>query len=232
MKKITALSFFIATLFTLNASAQQESIIPDVNYVLLDKYIAAAKAYFPRRKVLTLQEQIAKTTITTATLSYLDLFSASYFWRPGEKTAISDPSNPTFNPYVFNGVQVGIGINIGTYASKPVAVRRAKLEYKVAQLQSQDYELALIKDVRQRYYNYIQALALLKVRTQANQDNASVSANARIKFERGEIQLDSYNGARLLVSESNIRQIETELLYLNAKDALEEIIGKKLSDIQ
>jgi len=232
MKKITALSFFIATLFTLNASAQQESIIPDVNYVLLDKYIAEAKAYFPRRKILTLQQQISKTNITSANLSYLDLFSASYFWRPGDKTAISDPSNPTFNPYVFNGVQVGIAINLGNYATKPVAVRRAKLEYKVAQLQTTDYELALVKDVRQRYYNYIQALALLKVRTQANQDNTSVMANARTKFERGEIQLDSYNSARLLVSDSNIRQIETEVQFLNAKDALEEIIGKKISDIK
>ena len=44
--------------------------------------------------------------------------------------------------------------------------------------------------------------------------------------------LRAYNAARLLLSESNIRQIESELLYLNAKDALEEIIGKKLSDIK
>jgi len=231
MKKITALSIIFTGLFSMGAFAQ-ESIIPEINYTTLDKYIAAAKDYFPRRKVFKYQEEISKTAITTATLSYLDLFSASYFWRPGDKAAISDPSNPTFNPYVFNGVQVGVSINLGTYAAKPVAVRRAKLEYKVAQLQSQDYEIALVRDVRQRYYNYIQALAQLKVRTQASQDNASVSANARNKFERGEIQIDVYNAARLLLSESNIRQIESELLYLNAKDALEEIIGKKLSDIK
>ena len=231
MKKITALSIIFTGLFSMGAFAQ-ESIIPEINYTTLDKYIAAAKDYFPRRKVFKYQEEISKTAITTATLSYLDLFSASYFWRPGDKAAISDPSNPTFNPYVFNGVQVGVSINLGTYAAKPVAVKRAKLEYKVAQLQSQDYEIALVRDVRQRYYNYIQALAQLKVRTQASQDNASVSANARNKFERGEIQIDVYNAARLLLSESNIRQIESELLYLNAKDALEEIIGKKLSDIK
>jgi outer membrane protein TolC len=231
MKKITALSLILIGVFSMGASAQ-ESIIPDINYTTLDKYIAAAKDYFPRRKVFKYQEEISKTVVTTATLSYLDLFSASYFWRPGDKAAISDPSNPTFNPYVFNGVQVGISLNLGNYAAKPVAVRRAKLEYKVAQLQTQDYEIALVRDVRQRYYNYIQALAQLKVRTQASQDNASVSANARNKFERGEIQIDVYNAARLLLSESNIRQIESELLYLNAKDILEEIIGKKLSDIK
>jgi len=231
MKKITALSIILMGLSTIKASAQ-ESIIPDINYAMLDKYIAAAKDYFPRRQVIKHQEDISKIGITTATLSYLDLFTASYFWRPGEKTAIADPSNPSLNPYVFNGVQIGISMNLGGFAIKPFAVRRAKLEYKVAKLQTQDYEITLVRDVRQRYYNYIQALAELKIRTQTSQDNSSVAANAKTKFERGEIQLDNYNTARLLLSESNSRQIQSEVAYLNAKDVLEEIIGKKLSDIK
>lgn len=231
MKKITALSFFIFSLITLSASAQ-ESIIGEVNYSLLEKYIAAAKEYYPRRKVLSAQEQISKIGITTSTLSYLDLLSASYFYRPGEKAAISDPANPTANPYVFNGVQFGVSLNLGGFLSKPFAVKRAKMEYRVAKLQSEDYEITLIGEVKRRYYTYIQTLADLKIRTQTAQDNASVAANARRKFEKGEIPLDNYNATRVALALSNTDQIQNEVNYLNAKDALEEIIGKKLSEIK
>jgi len=232
MKKITALSFFIATLFTLNASAQQESIIPQINYGTLEKYIQMAKEFYPRRKVINYQEQIARIGITTATLSYLDLFSASYFYRPGEKTAIADPNNPTANPYVFNGVQLGVSMNLGGYITKPFAVKRAKIEYKIAKSQTEDYEISLVSEVRRRYYQYVQSLSELKIKTQISQDNESVAVNARQKFERGELALDQYNGSRLLLADSNSEKIQSEVNYLNAKDNLEEIIGKKLTDIK
>lgn len=237
MKKITALSLFILTLFTLSASAQ-ESIIGEINYGMLEKYIDAAKEYYPKRKIVSSQEQLGRIAITTATLSYLDLFTASYFYRPnGEaasttSTGVIPGQTGNTNLVLGNGIQYGISLNLGQFLTKPFAVRRAKIEYKVAKLQSQDFDIALITDVKRRYYTYIQSLSELKIRTQTAQDNASVAAAARRKFEKGEIQLDTYNSSRVALSESNSRQIQTEVAYLNAKDALEEIIGKKLSDIK
>lgn len=230
MKRNYAIVFGILCLFSLRSSAQ-ESIIGEINYGLLDKYIEAAKEYYPRRKVFTVQSDVAKIGITTNTLSYLDIFSASYFYRPGDKTAISAPGE-TVNPYIVNGIQYGVSVNLGNFLQKPFMVKRAKAEYKIAKLQEQDYDVYLATEVKKRYYNYIQALSELKIKTQNAQENKTVAENARRRFEKGEISLDNYNAARLLLADSNSEQIQIEVNYLNSKDALEEIIGKKLTEIK
>lgn len=237
MKKLTALSIFIITLFTLKASAQ-ESIIGDINYGTLEKYIAAAKDYFPKRKILSTQEQISKIGITTATLSYLDIFSANYFYRPNGEAASATSTTPiagqagSTNVVIGNGITYGITLNLGQFLTKPFAVKRAKIEYKVAKLQSDDFLITLVGDVKRRYYAYIQSLKELKIRTQTVQDNISVAATARRKFEKGEIQIDTFNASRIILADANTQQIQAEVNYLTAKDNLEEIIGQKLTDIK
>jgi outer membrane protein TolC len=78
----------------------------------------------------------------------------------------------------------------------------------------------------------LQSVSQLKIRTQTAQDNKNISETSRHKFERGELSLDLYNASRMLVSTSSTDQIQAEVNYLNAKDALEEIIGKKLSEVK
>lgn len=208
----------------------QESIIGNIDYVKLEKYIQAAKEYYPKRKVMEAQQQVSKTGITLANLSYLDIFSASYIYRPNDQTAIIAPGSNT-SPYVVNGFQYAVTVNLGAFLQKPFLVKRAKAEYKVAQLQSLDYDVTLVSEVKKRYYAYVQMLAELKIRTQKAQDNISVADNARRRFEKGEITLDVYNGSRVQVADANSEKIQTEVNYLNAKDALEEMLGKKLSEI-
>jgi len=213
------------------ASSAQESIIGDINYGLLDQYIQSAKEYYPKRKLVDAQQEIAKAGVTAATISYLDIFTANYFYRPNDKTALVTPG-ATANPYIVNGIQYGINFNLGTFLQKPFLIKRAKAEYKVAKLQSADYEVALITEVKKRYYTYVQMLSELKIRTQKAQDNKSVAENARRRFEKGEIPLDAYNNARVELSDSSSEKIQTEVNYLVAKDALEEIIGKKITDFK
>lgn len=230
MKNRYVLIITILCLFSLKGSAQ-ESIIGDINYGLLDKYIQSAKDYFPRRQLYKAQEESIKTGITVANLSYLDIFSASYFYRPSDKTAISAPGN-TVNPYIVNGIQYGINLNLGNFLQKPFIAKRAKAEYKVAKLQSQDYEVTLVTEVKKRYYAYLQALSELKIRTQTALDNKGVADNARYRFEKGEIALEFYNNSRIQLAEANTMKIQVEVNYLNAKDSLEELLGKKLGDFK
>jgi len=136
------------------------------------------------------------------------------------------------NPYIVNGIQYGVSVNLGNFLQKPFLVKRAKAEYKIAKLQEQDYDVSLVTEVKKRYYNYIQALSELKIKTQNAQENKTVAENARRRFEKGEIQIDAYNSTRLLLADSNSQQIQVEVNYLNSKDALEEIIGKKLTEIK
>ena len=219
-------------------SSAQESIIGDINYGLLEKYIQAAKEYYPKRKVNEFQTNSAKASVTIATLSYLDLFSASYFYRPngGVSSGTTGGSSGSVNQgstfITGNGVQYGISLNLANFLQKPFLVRKAKDDYRVAQLQAQDYDITLVSEVKKRYYTYVQMVSQLKIKTLTAQDNYGVAENARRRFEKGEIQLDAYNASRTQLADSNTSKIQTEVTYLLAKDALEEIIGQKLSDIK
>jgi len=224
----TTLKITLALLiFTSVRAFSQETIIPEIKYADLEKYIELAKQNYPKAKAASLRTENIKTGITVANLSYLDIFSASYFYRPDNR-AVLDP----VNPYNVNGVQFGIGLNLGGFLSKPFAVKRAKLDYEVAKLEEKDYQLLLANDVRTRYYDYIQQLNLLKISSQMAQDNKGVAESLRTRFEKGEITLDFYNQSRILQFSAFQAKIQAETAYLKSKDLLEQIIGVKLSDVK
>lgn len=203
----------------------QESIIPEIKYADLEKYISLAKQNYPRRKIFEERKTSIKTGIPMAQLSYLDMFNASYFYRPQDKSVL-DP----INPYNVNGFQFGININLGNVLQKPFMVKKAKSDYKIAQLESEEYNAQLEREVKERYYDYILQISQLKIYTLSAQDNKSFTDGLRNKFEKGEITLDAYNQARIAQSASSTARIQAEITYLKTKDALEEIIGQKLSD--
>jgi len=232
MKKLSTLSFFLLVFFASTVSAQ-ESIIGDINYGLLEKYIQAAKEYYPRRKILEQKAESIKTAKAMNAVSYLDIFTASYFYRPSESSSSSDPVviNPS-NPYTVNGFQYGVTLNLGNFLQKPFAGKKAKADYKVAQFEAQEYDITLGLEVKRRYYAYVQQLSQLKINTQSVQDNKNVADNLKYKFEKGEISLDIYNQSRINLATANTAKIQSEVTYLEAKDALEALIGKKLTDIK
>lgn len=234
MKKLSALSFLLFTLLTFNASAQ-ESIIGEINYAMLQKYIDAAKENYPRKKIFDMKAVSLKTAIPMNALSYLDIFNASYFYRPDKTTLTSVGTNPdgsTTNNLSFNGFQFGVNLNLGNFLQKPYMGKRAKAEYKVARLEAQEYETTLAIDVKKRYYTYVQQISLLKINTLSVQDNKNVADNLKNKFEKGQISLDTYNQSRINLAAAYTAKLETEVNLLVAKDALEEIIGSPLSDIK
>ncbi|RNL52596.1 TolC family protein [Pedobacter jejuensis] len=224
----TLLKITLACLIFLSVNAySQETIIPEIKYADLEKYIELAKQNFPRAKSYQLRSDGVKIGITTASLSYLDIFNASYFYRPGDR-AVLDP----VNPYNVNGVQFGVGINLGNLLTKPFLVKKAKIDYELAKLEQKDFELLLVNDVKVRYYDYIQQLSLLKISSQMAQDNKGVAESLRLRFEKGEITLDAYNQSRINQFTSFQQKIQAESLYLKSKDLLEQIIGMKLSEVK
>jgi outer membrane protein TolC len=207
--------------------AAQESIIPEIKYADLEKYISLAKQNYPRKKIFETRKEVLKTAIPIANLAYLDMFSASYFYRP-EKQSVLDP----VNPYSVNGFQFGLNFNLGSFLQKPFMVKRAKAEFKIAQLEDEEYNTQLEMEVKRRYYDYIQLINQLKISTQNAQDSKEVNQGVRRRFEKGEVTLDLYSQSRINQSAASTSKIEAEIAYLKAKDSLEEIIGQKLSDIK
>ncbi len=226
MKKNLKITLLIVAFCSVRGYTQ-ETIIPDVNAADLDKYIQMAKEYMPKRKIQAAKAESIKTAVQAASVSYLDLFSLSYFYRPSDKLAI----NPT-NPYIVNGVQYGISFNLGAFLQKPFAVKKAKADYRVAQLEQTDFDIQLANEVKRRYYDYIQSLAVLKINTLSAQDNKGVAESMRYKFEKGEATLESYNQSRLISTGALTAKIQSEVVYLKAKDLLEEMIGQKIADVK
>ncbi len=208
-------------------TAAQETIIPEIKYADLEKYIDLAKKNFPRAKIFEAQKVAANTAVPIATVSYLDIFNASYFYRPQDKVVL-DP----INPFNVNGFQFGVNLNLGTFLQKPFTVKKAKADAKVADLLAQEYNLAIAIEVKKRYYDYIQAISVLKLNTLMAQENKGVAESLRNKFEKSEISLDVYNQSRINQFNSNQGKILSESTFLKAKDSLEEIIGVKLSDVK
>jgi len=226
MKKIALITFILIGIFNSKLFAQN-SIIEDINYNLLEKYIQSAKENYPRKKIFEANEEKAKTGVPIANMSYFDILNASYIYRPNDQAAL----NP-LNPYTVNGFQFGVNVNIGALLQKPFMVKKAKAEYKVAKLENDEYDLILANEVKRRYYEYLQQQAALKVKTQASQDNRSVAENLKYKFAKGEVTIDIFNQSRINAASADSDKLLTEVAYFRAKDALEEIIGKKLTEIQ
>ena len=226
MKK-TILILSLLILAMIPSLRAQETLMDEINYNQLQKYIEMAKEYYPQRQILAEQEKIAKNDLSAANISFLDPFSASYFYRPDEQDAI----NPQ-NPYLYNGFQLSATINLGDFLQKPFQSKSAKSNLKIAQLERQIYDTELEKEVKNRYYDYIFQVKALKVQTIAAQDATGTFQTLTNRFEKGEVTLEEYNEARAAIAVANTSKIETEKSYLQAKDNLEEIIGVKLSDVK
>ncbi|MBB2148425.1 TolC family protein [Pedobacter gandavensis] len=226
MKNLFKLALILLMFIGLDTYAQ-ESIIGEIKYTDLEKYISLAKQNYPRRKALNETVTKAKAELPITALSYLDIFNGSYFYRPQQKTVI-DP----VNPYNVNGFQFGINLNLGAFLQKPFTAKKAKSDLKIAQYQADEYELALAVEVKRRYYAYIQQISQLKINTQSVQDNKNVADNQLYKFEKGEITLDTYNQSRINLTNASTAKIQSEVNLLMAKDSLEEIIGVKLSEVK
>ncbi|WP_257668224.1 TolC family protein [Parapedobacter tibetensis] len=189
--------------------------------------IELAKEHMPQREIMALNEEKAKSAANAEVVNYLDLLNVSYFYRPDERAALGME-----NPYVVNGFQFGVNLNLGSFLQKPFQAKQAKADYKIAQLERLAYESELENEVKRRYYVYVQAFNELRIRSQALQDNKALSDDLQFRFEKGEATLNEYAEAKSAVSEASSAKLEVEVNYLVAKDALEQLIGVKVEDVK
>jgi outer membrane protein TolC len=225
MSKKAVLSFALSFIL-LNTVRAQESMISDISYSYLDTLINTAKKNYPQVKIEEQQLAIAKANIGKADVGLLDAFNFSYFYRPADKDVV-DP----VDPYIFNGYQFGINVNLGTLLENPFTIKAAKVEYKVAQLNEQEYNLTIEADVKKRYFDYVEQTAILKLRTKSMADATDMAQQLKYKFEKGEASFADYNSASLVEAEQNQSVIVAESGVLEAKASLEEIVGEKLENI-
>lgn len=207
----------------------QGSMMDEVSEPYLAKLIKTAKENYPRQKIHLKQMKIAQNNLNKISLSWLDGVGIYYLYLPA--TAAGGTINPITSK-TGGGFQFGFSFNIGSLLEKPAQINAARGERDVATLEKQEYELNIEADVKERYYKYIQQHILLKQRTQLVLDAQTMLNSVRSKFERGQETFGNFTNALVFYNEQNQGKINTETEMLVTKSHLEEILTKKLEDIQ
>lgn len=203
----------------------QESMLPGISYVYVEKLINVTKENYPRIKNFQSQVNVAKFKVTKAQFSWFDGLTFSYVYQPNNTLNI-------VNPNFFNGYQIGVLFNLGGFIQKPFNVKQTKEELKIAGYEKDEYELTITSEVKKRYFTYLQYLSTLKLRARSVEDATSILELIKHKFEKGEETFENYNKALLSVTQQNEAKIQNEANLLIAKSDLEELLGQKLETIQ
>jgi outer membrane protein TolC len=227
MNQLKLFVLSLSVFFVLCADAQQ-TMMTEISYDYLQTLVATAKQNYPRVKSHNTLINIAKTNVQRARISWFEILDFSYFYSP----RIGNNSSEIINPYFFNRYQLGISLNVGSILQKPSQIKIAKLEVQNAEYQKDEFFQTIEKEVKQRYFTYIQQLTVLRLRMQALQDAEVVLQSVRGKYEKGEETFDHYNSALVAYTNQSQQKIGAETEMLIAKASLEELIVSKLEDIK
>lgn len=199
--------------------------MPDISYVFLEKLIATAKENYPRMNSFEGRIKVAKTTVGQEQLSWLDAFSFSYVYNPNNTL---DLVNPNF----FNGYQVAFNFNLSAILQKPGNVKQARETVKLAQYDLDEYHLTLETEVKRRYFTYVQALSNLRLQTKLSSDAQNISRDIKTRYEKSEITFEQFTLSQMSTSGALQSKIAAESNFLIAKASLEELLTKKIEEIQ
>lgn len=227
-KKEQMIRTAIIILFVLVASVRsgaQESIMTEVSYPFLEQLIHTAKTNYPRMRLMETQIAIAEANVQKTRLSWLDVLNVAYMRSKNLSATIE-------NAYLLNGYQYGLNINIGSLVQKPAEIKTARYQLEITQTQKEEYERNLTALVKQRYFEYVHQLSLLKLINQSVLDTDNNVKSVRNRFEKGEVGFEVYNQALLALSAQTQQKISVEAAMLSAKASLEELIGQKLETVK
>jgi outer membrane protein TolC len=227
MNKLSKSVVLFITLFMVlefTAKAQQ-TIIPDISYLFLEKLIATAKQNYPKVRQLEISNEIAEINVKREKLNWLDPLGVSYISNPNKTLNFIDPQ-------LYSGYQFGVNINIGNFAQKPLNVKKSKADSRFTQELAKEYGLALEAEVKTRYFTYIAQLNNVKLFTKTLQDSEGLLNDLRVRYERGEITFDIFSQGLISFSNISKSKIDSEAAFLIAKATIEELTITKIEDIK
>jgi outer membrane protein TolC len=224
--KIIYLTIFIMGFSSLTQKVKaQETMIPDISYLFLEKLISTAKTNYPLLKQLDIKQKVEEYNIKNSKLTWFNSVNALYLSQPIGGAAL-------INPLFQNGIQLAININFAQTLQTPNNIKIAKQQLEFAKETSRQYESTIELQVKTRYFTYIQQLNSIKLFTKSLQDAEGLVQSLRLKYERGEVEFNDYSEALINFSSLSKQKLEAEAGYLIAKAAIEELTITKLEDIK
>lgn len=223
-KILFCLTIILGTTLFYTAATAQDYLLPEVNYTFLNKLIATAKANYPKMKSYGKKVDIARLDLTKARDSWFDVMSFSLSYSPTNTTTVTGLS--------LSGYQLSVSLNFGSMLLKHPNIKQAKLQWEIAKLDNDEYNLQFETEVKTRYLHYLQAQATMKMLKQNIIDIEGLLKQTKYKFEKAEETFDNYSKALIAVTGERQNVIASEVNLLIAKSSLEEIICKKLEEVR
>lgn len=109
---------------------------------------------------------------------------------------------------------------------------KTKEKVKQAQYDLDEYHLSLETEVKRRYFTYLQTLSNLRLQTKLSSDALNVSNGVKTKYEKSEVSFEQYTLSQMSYSGALQSKIAAESNFLIAKASLEELLTKKIEEIQ
>lgn len=204
----------------------QETLTEQASDTLfINQLIQLARNNYPKLKMADAEIQIAKLNINKTKLSWSDIINGSYYRTDNIGGTVN-------NSYLLNGYQYGVSMNLGRLLEKPANTKTAKQNLIISRLQKDLYDLDLVKEVKQRYYVYLQQQATYRLMSSAVLDAENSVKSLNSKFEKGEETFENYNKALISLNDQNQTKIAAEANLLIAKAELEELIGIKIESVR
>lgn len=232
MKK---LGLLIALVHAFSGIHAQQSLISDIDSVVLARYIKLAMQNYPLKRAADATLERARAQKAIAAVGLFDMFSAGYYYSPSKSDALvvvpGSGSTGTSN-IVTRGFQVGVNVNLGSLLSKPALIKSAKADYIIAQEQNKDYNNLLVNNVKGRYYAFLSAKRMLELRTLASTDLRAIFNNAQNQFKNNEVSIEVYTSTKNSLVEAEASVLSAEVEFLKAKNELEDIIGVRLESVR
>lgn len=205
------------------AAHGQESMMGKVDFHLLQRLIDTAKVRYPRMRKYEHKITENQWGVNKAKWGWFEGLTFSYVYN-------SSVSSTAPNSSSLIGYQPGIFLNFGSLFARPATVRMAREEVKIAIADKEEAEGAIEATVKDRYFKYVEAQAILTLRAKSASDADISQTQIRYKYESGIETFDNYSKVLVLYSVSSQNKIEAESAVLRAKAALEEIVCGKLED--
>jgi len=211
-----------------------ESIYPDYSRTFVQKLLDTAEKNYPQVKIRAEQVKIANTTLGQAKAAWWEGISItpSYVYNPSNSINLFNSTGASTN--FFNGYQIAFTISLSSFITRPYVVRNARQAIEVAKYEEDMAKITLKTQVKHYYVLYLDAQAKLRLAIRATNDAQAFLAQVKHDFQAGlaTANLTVYNSTLTAFNAQNVSKITAESAVLDAKNSLEELVGKRLEDIK
>lgn len=178
----------------------------------------------PKHEALESNKHYEEHLSKVAGMGWMDGITASF--NINQKAFTNTENNIFFPTYNLN-----TSFNLGTILKTPIQVKAAKEKVRISEYMIDQEKLQVRGLVLRSYRDYLHAIELLKLRTQAVEDLYTSFVAIKESFEKGTTSFRTYMEASQSYNKSLEDKLESEKDLAKARISLEEIIGVKLDDI-